>query len=181
LATVSQPAARFAATFVQQVTGDFDGDSRPDRLEIAGDVSVAMRLSRSTQPEQLSLASAPGTFDRILGLIGIDVDHDGDLDLVAALSGGGFAVWINSGNGHFEQARPRAPDSAALTSATLLLGSLPISPAGATTRTSSHPSRPLTTFASLNPLDTVALFDSSAIRLIAGGTNSGRAPPSSRS
>jgi hypothetical protein len=94
-------AAPARASFVpanppQRALGDFDGDGRLDAALIQdrfGDPHISIRLSGSVAEFRLE---APVT-----SIVDEDVDHDGDLDLVAATSNGDVLIWLNNGDGHF--------------------------------------------------------------------------------
>jgi hypothetical protein len=94
-------AAPARASFVpaippQRALGDFDGDGRLDTALIQdrfGDPHISIRLSGSVAEFRLE---APVT-----SIVDEDVDHDGDLDLVAATSTGDVLIWLNNGHGHF--------------------------------------------------------------------------------
>ena len=80
----------------QRAVGDFDGDGRIDTALVqdrAGDRRIVIQLSRSASAVRLD---AP-----VIGVIESDVDHDGDLDLVAATPSGDVLVWLNDGYGRF--------------------------------------------------------------------------------
>jgi len=82
----------------QRALGDFDGDGRVDTALIqdsAGDRSISVRLSGSSSAVLLKAT--------VTGVIEGDIDHDGDLDLVAATPSGGVLIWLNDGHGHFTQ------------------------------------------------------------------------------
>jgi VCBS repeat protein len=80
----------------QRALGDFDGDGRVDTALIqdaAGDRRISVQLSGS--PDAVHLDAA------VTGVIEGDVDHDGDLDLVAATPSGDLLIWLNDGHGRF--------------------------------------------------------------------------------
>jgi hypothetical protein len=70
-----------------------DGDDGPGHISI-----------------RLSGSSATVRLDAIVGaLIDEDVDHDGDLDLVAATASGDVLIWLNDGHGRFTRQEPTRP------------------------------------------------------------------------
>jgi hypothetical protein len=140
-----------AAPLVRQVLGDFDGDARLDQCEIVGATRIAVRLSTTSAPQQLTLAE--GGRQSIVALASIDIDHDGDLDLVASLSDGGIAVWINGGHGDFARTTPRPHPAAVLSTARLSLSGLLVF-VGTTVRVDALPARPIVPSAVLHPVDT---------------------------
>jgi hypothetical protein len=80
----------------QRALGDFDGDGRPDTAVIQdrfGVPRISVRLSGSATEFSLD---APVT-----SIVESDIDHDGDLDLVAATSNGDVLIWLNNGHGRF--------------------------------------------------------------------------------
>jgi hypothetical protein len=88
-------------TLPQRALGDFDGDGRVDTAVIQDDFGnrqIAVKLSGSVSSVRLE---AP-----ITAVVQDDVDHDGDLDLVAATADGDILIWLNDGRGHFVQ-QPR--------------------------------------------------------------------------
>jgi hypothetical protein len=96
----------------QRALGDFDGDGRPDVALIQegiGGSHVSVRLSGS--------AGAADLGTTVVSLITADIDHDGDLDLVAAAPSGQVVTWLNDGRGRFtrqeaSRARGLAPEAA---------------------------------------------------------------------
>jgi hypothetical protein len=86
-----------SASLPQRAVGDFDGDGRQDSAGIQaradGRMDIALRLSSSQT--DIHLGSA------VSALIGGDVDHDGDLDLVATTTSGEVLIWLNDGHGRF--------------------------------------------------------------------------------
>jgi FG-GAP-like repeat len=80
----------------QRALGDFDGDGRVDTALIQGGASegrISVQLSGSTSVVRLDA--------RVSGVIEGDVDHDGDLDLVAFTPDGEVLIWLNDGRGRF--------------------------------------------------------------------------------
>jgi hypothetical protein len=80
----------------QRAQGDFDGDGRVDTAliqERAGIALISIQLSGSSSTVDLEGA--------VTSVVESDVDHDGDLDLVAATSSGDLLIWINDGRGRF--------------------------------------------------------------------------------
>jgi hypothetical protein len=80
----------------QRALGDFDGDGRQDTALVQDGVDgphVSVRLSGSADAIRFE-----GT---VIGVVEGDIDHDGDLDLVAATSSGGVLIWLNDGHGRF--------------------------------------------------------------------------------
>jgi hypothetical protein len=86
------------------VAHDFDGDGILDEARLTASDRVSVRLSSAAG--RLTL-DAP---ERIVGLASIDIDRDGDVDLVAFLGGGGSIVWINDGHGAFAPAAAQPRD-----------------------------------------------------------------------
>jgi hypothetical protein len=82
----------------QRADGDFDGDGRVDVAVIqerGGGTRLAIQLS--------SAASVVELEPSVTGVVQSDIDHDGDLDLVAATASGDLLVWLNDGHGRFTQ------------------------------------------------------------------------------
>jgi hypothetical protein len=80
----------------QRALGDFDGDGRVDTALIqegSGNRGISVQLSGS--PDAVRLEAA------VTGVIEGDIDHDGDLDLVAATASGDLLIWLNDGHGRF--------------------------------------------------------------------------------
>jgi VCBS repeat protein len=98
----------------QRALGDFDGDGRVDTAQIqdlTGDRRISIQLSGS--PDAVHL-EAP-----VIGVIEGDIDHDGDLDLVAATPSGDVLIWLNDGHGRFK--RQPAARSQGLSSASIIV------------------------------------------------------------
>jgi hypothetical protein len=89
----------------QRAQGDFDGDGRVDTALIqdgAGDRHISVQLSGSSSAVHLEAS--------VTGVIEGDIDHDGDLDIVAATPSGDLLIWLNDGHGRFtRQAASRTP------------------------------------------------------------------------
>ncbi len=103
----SRPLAPFVPSRPPQLAlGDFDGDGRLDEAgihtRIDGRTDVSLRLSSSAAVVQLD---AP-----VAALADGDVDHDGDLDLIAATASGDVVIWLNDGHGRFMR-QPASPVS----------------------------------------------------------------------
>jgi hypothetical protein len=80
----------------QRAQGDFDGDGRQDLALVqdgADGLHVSVGLSGSSDGLLLE-----GT---VVGLIAADIDHDGDLDLIAVSPTGQVLAWLNDGLGRF--------------------------------------------------------------------------------
>jgi hypothetical protein len=92
------------APLPQRADGDFDGDGRPDVARIdrqaLGHGGISVTLSGS--PDAVSLGAS------LESLIEDDVDHDGDLDLLATTRAGDVLIWVNDGHGQFTP-RPQSP------------------------------------------------------------------------
>ena len=85
----------------QRASGDFDGDGRPDVARIqdpGGRPHITVLLSGSSVDVRLDASVA--------ALIEGDVDHDGDLDLVAATAAGDVVIFLNDGHGRFTRQEP---------------------------------------------------------------------------
>jgi hypothetical protein len=82
----------------QRAEGDFDGDGRPDLAFIRdgrGGPCVVLTLTGSGDAACFDVP--------VTSLVQHDIDHDGDLDLVAATPSGEVLIWLNDGQGHFTQ------------------------------------------------------------------------------
>lgn len=114
-------AAAAARPCLRSVWGDLDGDGRPDEVFIGhrGDTSSIEVLESGPRGGQtLSTDSATSS------VIVVDIDGDGDLDVITA-SPAGSELWLNDGHGVFTPTRvpsqrsvsaPAAIDSAVLAS-----------------------------------------------------------------
>ena len=87
----------------QGAPGDFDGDGRQDLALIQNGIHgshISVTLSGSS-----STVSLDGS---AVTLVVIDIDRDGDLDLVAVAPSGQVMAWLNDGRGRFtKQEAPR--------------------------------------------------------------------------
>jgi hypothetical protein len=80
----------------QRAQGDFDGDGRQDLALVqdsADGLHVSVTLSGSSGGLLLEAT--------VVGLIAADIDHDGDLDLIAVAPTGQVIAWLNDGLGRF--------------------------------------------------------------------------------
>jgi hypothetical protein len=88
-------------TLPQRAVGDFDGDGRVDT------VSIQDRLGHRRISIQLSGSASAIDLDAVVSaVVEGDIDHDGDLDLVAATADGGVLIWLNDGHGRFTRQAP---------------------------------------------------------------------------
>jgi hypothetical protein len=97
--------SRFVTTpLPQRAVGDFDGDGRPDLARIdrqsPGHDEISVALSGSVDVVNLGAS--------VESLIEDDVDHDGDLDLLATTGTGDVLIWVNDGHGQFTRL-PQSP------------------------------------------------------------------------
>jgi len=86
------PAAAHAA-----IAADFDGDGVLDRVVLPRppETNIVIDLSGSA-PQVLKLSS------RLISIVAVDVDHDGNLDISALSERRGLLVWLNkAGHGRF--------------------------------------------------------------------------------
>jgi hypothetical protein len=97
---VARPTREFVpfvqSPLPQQAQGDFDGDGRVDVAAIKDDAAgryISITLSGSAGAADWKTAAAV--------LIKTDIDHDGDLDLVAVTPTGELVILINDGRGRF--------------------------------------------------------------------------------
>jgi hypothetical protein len=103
-----------AQTLPQSAQGDFDGDGQVDTVLIqrgADDRHISVQLSGSDSAVRLDAT--------VTGVIENDIDHDGDLDLVAATPSGEVLIWLNDGHGRFT--RQAASKTQGLAGAPLML------------------------------------------------------------
>lgn len=105
----SQNPPKFRIAPALPVIADFDGDCRADKSELLSNgfekkIQVDFGDRRSTQLRFTAKVEDPGT------LFAVDIDHDGDVDLVwIASSERTDVVWINDGKGKFEIAKDDTP------------------------------------------------------------------------
>jgi len=92
------------AALPEHAVGDFDGDGQLDVAKIDrhgfGHNDISITLSGSGDPVRLDASVA--------ALIEGDVDHDGDLDLLATTGTGDVLIYVNDGHGQFTR-RAQAP------------------------------------------------------------------------
>ena len=109
LASAAMPGAarprytRFVASpLPQHAVGDFDGDGQMDVANISeraiGHQDISIALSGSADAIRLDAA--------VSALIEGDIDHDGDLDLLATTPSGDVLIWVNDGHGRFTRQEP---------------------------------------------------------------------------
>lgn len=85
----------------QRAAADFDADGRPDLAVIRdtqGLSRVWITLSGSNEAVALGVNA--------VSVVGGDIDHDGDVDLVTATSSNEIVIWRNDGHGHFTEEAP---------------------------------------------------------------------------
>jgi hypothetical protein len=106
----SQNPPRFGIAPALPVIADFDGDCRADKSELLSNgfeknIRVDFADLRSTQLHFTAKVADPGE------LFAVDIDHDGDVDLVwiASSDQRTDVVWINDGKGKFEVAKDDTP------------------------------------------------------------------------
>ena len=81
------------------VTQDFDNDGAPDRLCV-DQSTVTIALSRGDSP-----VSRLGHPTSVVGFVAIDVDRDGDADVLTLTAAGSIWLWRNDGRGRFTAER----------------------------------------------------------------------------
>ena len=108
----------------RDVVSDFDGDRNPDesRLSSSGfekTIDVRFGNLRRSQLHFTSQVSDRGS------LYAIDIDHDGDVDLVwvARSQQRNDVVWLNDGKGNFQAAKDDSPYCAAIEAVSAANGS----------------------------------------------------------
>lgn len=62
----------------------------------------------ATDPTVVRLLSQATRSTHVLRAIAVDIDRDGDLDVVATTSEDVLAIWVNQGEGRFTRERPNA-------------------------------------------------------------------------
>jgi hypothetical protein len=109
-ATVPRASGAFTdlvpLTVPQRAAADFDADGRTDVAfiqEAQGGSRVWVTLSGS--PDAVTFET------NAVSIVANDIDHDGDVDLVATTSSNQVVIWINDGRGHFTQEQERLPSS----------------------------------------------------------------------
>ena len=94
--------------------------ARMRTVDVAGALTLQTRPAREIAlPAGFATTVDLATRDQFVGVVAGDVDHDGDLDVVASLGSLDLAVWRNDGAGHFTrlpsgrhetvQSQPAAP------------------------------------------------------------------------
>jgi hypothetical protein len=105
----SQNPTNFRIAPALPIIADFDGDCRADKSELQSNgfekkIQLKFADLRSAQLRFTAKVEDPGT------LFAVDIDHDGDMDLVwIASSERTDVVWINDGKGKFEIAKDDTP------------------------------------------------------------------------
>ncbi len=84
----------------QHASGDFDGDGSLDTARIDPRQGAVISVHLSGAPDASSLPIP------VAALIDSDIDHDGDLDLLATTASGDLIVWLNDGHGRFTRRPP---------------------------------------------------------------------------
>jgi hypothetical protein len=85
----------------QRAVGDVDGDGRMDTAFIQDDLG-----ERGLWLRESGSADAVRMDDSVTSVIEGDIDHDGDLDIVAATPSGDLVIWLNDGHGRFTRQAP---------------------------------------------------------------------------
>ena len=105
-------ASSGAAAGIAAVAGDYDNDGRPDLLLLRNNGGALMHQRADGSFEDVtSAAGLPSQALRSRTAAWVDLDHDGDLDLVA---GSPLHVWRNNGNGTFTDITSEAGIASAL-------------------------------------------------------------------
>jgi hypothetical protein len=88
--------SEFTRAFVG-ITGDFDGDHRPDRIELerGNGQSAILRVRLATSVTRVQVPNDA------LTLAAIDLDNDQDLDVLVISRSGRVTILVNQGNGVF--------------------------------------------------------------------------------
>src|SRR5262245_32106015 len=73
----------------------------------------AAALAPPSDPRVLALASQLAPRAHLLSALAVDLDRDGDLDLIASSAEELFVVWLNDGRDSFVRDRPSAPQMGA--------------------------------------------------------------------
>jgi hypothetical protein len=88
----------------QRAAANFDTDGRPDLAVIQDD--------RGGSHVSVTLSGSPDAVTLEVNAVSVaagDIDHDGDVDLVAATSSNQVVIWLNDGDGHFTLEQEAAP------------------------------------------------------------------------
>ena len=123
--------------------GDVDGDGRPDiyLTSVEGSNALYRNLGDWRFEDITAQAGVAMTGRHSMGAVFADVDGDGDLDLLVSTLGGGVALFLNDGHGHFTERTAAAGLAAHTGSMTMTLtdvdgnGHLDLSVANYKTRT----------------------------------------------
>src|SRR6185436_12757863 len=94
--------APIAGAGIGAVAGDFDNDGRPD-LFLLRDAGPRLlhQTPRGTFDDVTCAAALPASAARSRAAAFVDVDHDGDLDILVAAITGPTQLLRNNGNGTF--------------------------------------------------------------------------------
>jgi len=145
-----------------------------------------LRPGFSPKPSVLQLAPVDTSVLQVLSTIApsahvvaaivVDVDHDGDLDVVARTTDEVFAIYVNEGHGHFVKYRPAA--------ATTMTAAAEVSVPGGRGMTAATPARMgydayLVAGYARPPTNTIGTSKSFRVARLDhfSTSNSGRAPP----
>jgi hypothetical protein len=92
-------------TVPQRAAADFDADGRADVAFIQAQGGSRVWVTLSGSPDAVTFET------NAVSIVANDIDHDGDVDLVATTSSNQVVIWINDGRGHFTQEQERLPSS----------------------------------------------------------------------
>ena len=88
-------------TLPHRAAADFDADGLPDVAAIQegrGNSRISVTLSGSRDAITFEV--------NVVSVAARDIDHDGDVDIVAATASNQVVIWRNDGHGHFTQDPP---------------------------------------------------------------------------
>jgi hypothetical protein len=80
------------------------GVNLPAKVQIVSDAGLVLQPTAAREvslPPGFAATVDRATRDQFIGVVAGDVDHDGDLDVVASLGSLDLAIWRNDGAGHF--------------------------------------------------------------------------------